>query len=142
MDQEQHPMKGMALLVIDMQYDMFVLNPKNDRAVQNISDLIAWARTKEIPIIYSRVTFRPSYVDEQPFAPHIKERRLLLETSRGSEILDELKPTSDDIVVIKHRASVSLHGAGNHAARARRSHSAFFRLFHLARNRVHRAGCA
>jgi nicotinamidase-related amidase len=106
MDQEQHPMKGMALLVIDMQYDMFVLNPKNDRAVQNISDLIAWARTKEIPIIYSRVTFRPSYVDEQPFAPHIKERRLLLETSRGSEILDELKPTSDDIVVIKHRASV------------------------------------
>jgi len=99
-------MTGVALLVIDMQYDMFVLNPKDDRAVANIANLIAWARTKKIPIIYSRVTFRSSYVDEQPFAPHIKQRQLLLETSRGSEILDELKPASDDIVIIKHRASV------------------------------------
>jgi nicotinamidase-related amidase len=99
-------MNGVALMVIDMQYDMFLLNSRNDRAVQNIVDLVSWARSKKIPVIYSRVTFRPSWVDEQPFAPHLKQRKVLVEGTRGAEIIDELKPTAEDIVVIKHRASV------------------------------------
>ncbi len=45
-------------------------------------------------------------MDEQPVAPHIRERNVLQEGSRGAEIIDELKPGPDDMVIIKHRASV------------------------------------
>ena len=99
-------MNDVALMIIDMQYDMFALNSRNERAVEHIVDLARWARSKKIPVLYSRVTFRQSWVDQQPFAPHLKERQVLLEGSRGSEIIDELKPAPDDMVVIKHRASV------------------------------------
>jgi nicotinamidase-related amidase len=102
-------MHGVVLLVIDMQNDMFVLNERGsqvERLILTISKLIRWARSQTIPIIYTRVAFRPSYVDGLPHAPQIKERHLLCETSQGSEIIAELKPTSDDIVVIKRRTSV------------------------------------
>ena len=99
-------MNRVALLVIDMQYDMFVLNSRNGPAIEKIVNLTHWARSNEIPVIYSRVTFRPSYVDQLPFAPHIRARNLLLKSSHGSQIIEELKPTPDDIIVIKHRSSV------------------------------------
>jgi nicotinamidase-related amidase len=102
-------MQGLALLVIDMQNDMFVLNergPQVERLIATVSQLLEWARSKTIPVIYTRVAFRASYVDGLPRAPHIKARQLLCETSKGSEIIAELTPRADDFVVVKRRTSV------------------------------------
>lgn len=126
-------MQGVALLVIDMQKDMFVLNERLERAVHTISDLIGWARSNSIPVIYSRVAFRPSYVDGLPHAPHIKERRLLCEASPGSEIIEELKPASDDLIVIKRRTSVFYGTDLDVLLRALGTHTLLFTGFSTAR---------
>jgi ureidoacrylate peracid hydrolase len=129
-------MQGIVLLVIDMQNDMFVLNERGGQVeaiILTISQLIAWARSKMIPVIYTRVAFRPSYLDGLPRAPHIKERHLLCETSNGSDIITELKPRSDDIVVTKRRTSVFYGTDLDVLLRALRTNTLLFTGFSTAR---------
>jgi nicotinamidase-related amidase len=53
-----------ALLVLDMQPDIAAFHQGGiEPVVATIKDLIAWARTQSIPIIYSRVAFRPYQTD-------------------------------------------------------------------------------
>lgn len=129
-------MQGLTLLVVDMQNDMFVLNersPRVERLIATIAELIRWARSKAIPIIYTRVAFRPSYVDGLPHAPHIKARQLLCETSEGSQIIRELAPTPEDIVVVKRRTSVFYGTDLDVLLRALGIHTLLFTGFSTAR---------
>lgn len=129
-------MQGVVLLVIDMQNDMFVLNERGrqvERLIETISELVRWARSKAIPIIYTRVAFRPSYVDGLPHAPHIKERHLLCETARGSQVLAELEPTPDDFVVVKRRTSVFYGTDLDVLLRALGTHTLLFTGYSTAR---------
>jgi biuret amidohydrolase len=97
-----------ALLVLDMQPDIAAFHQGGiEPVVATIKDLIAWARTQSIPIIYSRVAFRPSYVDAFPGAAQmLKPRNMLREDLPGSGIIPELAPQADDIVITKRRVGV------------------------------------
>jgi biuret amidohydrolase len=95
-----------ALLVIDVQNDILDLygrTPWMEQVVGNIAHLIAGARAGDVPIVYVRVAFRPSFVDVMPGKPMIQERDMLRETARGASMIDELQPQPLDIVITKRR---------------------------------------
>ena len=98
--------RGVALLVIDVQNDILDLygrTPWMEQVVGNIAHLIAGARAGDVPIVYVRVAFRPSFVDVMPGKPMIQERDMLRETARGASMIDELQPQPLDIVITKRR---------------------------------------
>jgi len=100
------PAPAAALLVLDMQNDGVKVTHAGDertaRVVQTIAGLIDWARRKEIPIVYSRVCYRDSYVDAHPHSP-ARQRHNLKEDDPGSQVIDELRPRAGDFVVVKRR---------------------------------------
>ena len=99
---------GVALLILDMQNDICNFHGRNEglqRLIGSIRSFSDWARTAKIPHIYSRVAYRPSYVDGMPRVPFVKERHLLDETQPGSWFIDELAPRDADIVVTRRRVS-------------------------------------
>lgn len=100
---------GVALLILDMQNDILAFHQRDhhvEEVIRTIKGLADWAHASNVPVIYSRVAFRPSYVDALPGMPIIKERHMLDETQRGSAIIDELKPEENDTVVVKRRIGV------------------------------------
>lgn len=102
-------MADTALLVLDMQEDIVSMHKEVKEipaVIQEIAGLIAWARERSIPIVYSRVAFRPSYVDTMPRMPQIKQYGVLNETQPGSQIIGALKPAPEDSIVIKRRTGV------------------------------------
>jgi nicotinamidase-related amidase len=74
------------------------------QVIRKISELLAWARGRKMPVIYTRICFRPSYVDAHPASPAIRIHGLQ-DGEWGGDIVDELKPLPADIVVTKHRTS-------------------------------------
>lgn len=96
-----------ALLVLDMQNDVMKFQPAETLPLlfDRISRVIAWARNGNIPVIYSRVAYRSSYVDTLPQLPAIKEYHLLDETQPGSAVVEALKPQDNDVSIIKRRVS-------------------------------------
>ena len=100
---------GVALLVLDMQNDICEFHGRNEHLqhlIANIKSFSDWARGSKIPVIYSRVAYRPSYIDGLPRAPaFIRERHLLDETQRGSAVVDELAPQKGDIDIVRRRVS-------------------------------------
>ena len=98
---------GTALLILDMQNDIMSFHGGDEHikhVVHTIADLAGWARRSSIPVIYSRVAYRSSYVDGLPGMPILKERHLLDERRPGSAIIDELKPADDDVVITRKRS--------------------------------------
>lgn len=102
--------QGVALLVVDMQNEIVkgrLAKPENVEryagVAQTIGDLLNSARSRRIPIVYTRVCFRPSYVDAHPHSPAIRVQAL--KTGEWSaEIVDELKPAPEDVIVDKRRS--------------------------------------
>jgi nicotinamidase-related amidase len=98
-----------ALLVIDMQHDFVdadagCYNIGAEQTVPRIRALINAMRAAELPVIWTIEAHRPSGVDaglerheDGPFAIHT------VEGTRGIEIVDELRPGPDDLVVSKRR---------------------------------------
>ncbi|WP_425417609.1 cysteine hydrolase family protein [Oricola indica] len=97
--------EGVALLVLDMQNDIMGFQDKDalPAVVATIGRLLSWARSSRVPVIYSRVAFRPGYVDALPQLPTVKTYGILDETKPGSDVIDELAPQEGDIVVVKRR---------------------------------------
>lgn len=109
-----------ALLVIDMENDILKEDGKaaafgvwktveESNTIQNTKKVIDKARDENIPIVYIRLAFRPDYVDLE-FSPAplwimAKDEEAFMEGTWGSEIVDELKPESEDYMVIKRRVS-------------------------------------
>ena len=97
---------GVALHVLDMQNDILGFQPdkaKVQEVVATIGHMASWARKAKIPVIYSRVAYRSTYIDTLPQLPAIKEYRMLDETQSGSAVIDELAPQDGDIVIVKRR---------------------------------------
>ncbi|SDG71707.1 cysteine hydrolase family protein [Microbacterium sp. 77mftsu3.1] len=107
-----------ALIMIDMQ-NMYLQQERRsalgwppifefDRVVAECAALLAAAREKGMPVIYTRQTSRADGADTTP-----SMRRLLIdapepspigaEADWGSEILDAVAPQPGDIVIEKHR---------------------------------------
>jgi ureidoacrylate peracid hydrolase len=122
-----------ALLVIDMQNDFGSPGGMFDRAgldismiqatVQPTSKVLAAARSTGIPIVYLKMGFRPDLSDlgtvdspnrtrhlhfgvgQKVFAPDGTEGRILIRDTWNTDIVSELKPTTEDRIVYKHRFS-------------------------------------
>lgn len=114
-----------ALLVIDMQngfvskggsYDLMGINVSKYRdVVPSLKRLIALCRKAKIPIFYSQAVREESGIDlltrshrilPKSRSERIKRRPICIRGSWDAEIVEELKPSLDDHVVIKRRDSV------------------------------------
>jgi ureidoacrylate peracid hydrolase len=122
-----------AVLVIDMQNDFGSKGGMFDRAGIDISGIqkvvgptarvLASARSVGVKIIYLKMGFRPDLSDlgssDSPNrmrhlqfgvgktvrAPDGTESRILIRDTWNTDIVPELKPLADDIVIYKHRFS-------------------------------------
>lgn len=122
-----------AVIVVDMQNDFGSKGGMFDRAGLDISiiqravgptaKVLAVARAAGIKVIYLKMGYRPDLSDlGSPDAPnrarHLRfgvgdtirapdgtQSRILIRDTWNTEILSELKPHSDDIVIYKHRFS-------------------------------------
>jgi ureidoacrylate peracid hydrolase len=122
-----------AVIVVDMQNDFGAKGGMFDRAGIDISAIrgaigptakvLASARTAGMKIIYLKMAFRPDLSDlgapDSPSArsakrlgfgdtiraPDGREGRILIRDTWNTDILPELKPHPDDVVIYKHRYS-------------------------------------
>ncbi len=124
--------KSTAIIVIDMQNDFGTQGGMFDKAgidistiqkvVNPISNVLIAARKKGVQIIYLKMGFKPDLSDmggmEYPtrvkrakrlhigdtvVAPNGKESRILVHDTWNTEILAELKPLPNDIIIKKNR---------------------------------------
>ena len=122
-----------AVLVIDMQNDFGAEGGMFDRAGIDISSIrsaveptrrvIGAARQAGIPIVYLKMAFKADLSDAGPaespnytrhmrlgigssvIAPDGSPSRILIRDTWSTDILDELAPEANDLVVYKHRFS-------------------------------------
>ena len=122
-----------AVLVIDMQNDFGAKGGMFDRAGIDISSIrsaveptrcvIAAARQAGIPIVYLKMAFKADLTDAGPaespnYARHMRlgigssvvapdgsPSRILIRDTWSTDILEELAPEADDLVMYKHRFS-------------------------------------
>jgi len=122
-----------AVIVVDMQNDFGVKGGMFDRAgidisgiqkaVAPISKVLDLARQCDIKIIYLKMGFRPDLSDlgspesvnrvrhlrfgvgQTILAPDGSESRILIRDTWNTDILRELEPQEDDVVIYKHRFS-------------------------------------
>jgi len=123
-----------VIIVCDMQNDFGAKGGMFDRAGNDISmiqravgptaKVLASARRAGIKIVYLKMGFRPDLSDlgasdsvnrvrhlegfkvgERVRAPDGRESRILIRDNWGTDIVPELKPKADDVVIYKHRFS-------------------------------------
>ena len=104
--------KPTALIVVDMQNDFASKKGRFVDAyglhigavVQKTKNVIDEFHRVKLPVIFTRMVYRPDYSDAGKRA---RSRSLgaLKEGSWGAEIVDELKPMSSDYIINKQRAS-------------------------------------
>jgi len=103
--------KNIALLIIDMQYDFLSKNSPlfvNDckDVIMNIKEILTKFREKNLTRIFIKREHRKSGVDIDLVRLEIfKKSGVLLENEFGSQIVDDLKPKNDEIVIVKRRFS-------------------------------------
>jgi len=104
--------KRSVLLIVDMEYGF--LDSKSPlfvnlgfEIVTNIKKILNIYREKKLPIIFVKREHRKSGIDIDKTRVEIfkKSKGLILENDKSSEIIDDLKPLKDEIIVIKRRWS-------------------------------------
>jgi nicotinamidase-related amidase len=107
--------KKTALLLIDLQKE--VLDEKGtlcgdlpkvaSTLLDAVRQLVVWARHHQVPVIWVRMAFRPSYVDaSRSVRATAKEMAgRLVDGSWGAEIVDGLGRLDSDIIITKKRPS-------------------------------------
>jgi ureidoacrylate peracid hydrolase len=122
-----------AVIVVDMQNDFGAKDGMFDRAGIDLSmiqraigptaSVLAAARTMGMPIVYLKMGFRPDLSDLGPAdapnrmrhlrfgvgeairAPNGTDSRILIRDTWNTDILPELAPQANDVVLYKHRFS-------------------------------------
>jgi ureidoacrylate peracid hydrolase len=121
-----------AVIVVDMQNDFGSKGGMLDLAGIDISGIrkaiaptakaLASTRHAGIKIVYLKMAFRPDlsdfgapdspnrlkhppFVGKSTHAPDGRESRILIRDTWNTDIVDELKPQADDLVIYKHRFS-------------------------------------
>ena len=91
-----------AVVVIDMLED-FVTGAlrceRADRIIPNIKKLVETARKKNIPVIYSNDAHLPTDFELKKWGKHA------MKGSKGAEVISQLKPGKEDIVLEKRAYS-------------------------------------
>ena len=108
-----------ALVVIDMQNSFCKEDGGTGKAgfpieglfsaINPCALLIKSARKNNIPIIYTRYVYKSDYSDGgvlvNDLVPELREHKALLEGTSDIEVIEELKPHDNDIVIDKNRPS-------------------------------------
>jgi maleamate amidohydrolase len=102
--------KKPAVLVIDFirayttQGAAFYARPVCD-AVHETIEVLAFAREKRVPVIYTQVYYNKNGLDGGLFVQKVPVLRQLVAGEPLAEIVPELQPTSDDVIIVKQYAS-------------------------------------
>ena len=97
-----------ALLVMDMQMGILGTFPKTDELVANVSNAIAKARAKNIPVMYVVVGFRngaPEVSPNNKMFSGMKERMANYSPEEFMKIHPGLDRQENDVVITKRRVS-------------------------------------
>ncbi len=99
-----------CLLVIDFQYGMTdpacpLGTDLQDQPIAISRHVISAARAAGVPVVYTRVAFRPDLVDGGLFVQKVPSLRWLQHGSRWVEIDDRVKPEPDDYILTKRHSS-------------------------------------
>jgi|SRR5579872_6029787 len=100
-----------ALIIWDMQYGMATRALNYNEIVGQIRKLIDTSHSLKIPVVYSQLTGLPYEFMNDYIIYWAKKRGMdpkiprTIEGNRDWQILDELAPSSGDIVLKKHTAS-------------------------------------
>jgi maleamate amidohydrolase len=99
-----------ALLVVDL-IKAYVTEgeplyaPQVADAVRETVAIVEAARHNDVPVIYTRVVYSPSGIDGGIFLKKVPALRAMVEGEPMSEIVPELTPARDDVVIKKQYAS-------------------------------------
>ncbi|MCS6843228.1 MAG: N-carbamoylsarcosine amidohydrolase [Caldilineales bacterium] len=74
-------------------------------AVRETADLLALARAKRVPVFYTRVVYSRTGVEGGVFVRKVPLLRALVEGEPLADIVDELPPAAEDVVIVKQYAS-------------------------------------
>jgi nicotinamidase-related amidase len=98
-----------ALILHDMQNDFIresLSKPEMQAVVKRTRALIDLAHSLQMPVIYTRVETDPAIGFPSERAPYLKRPgSMCVKGTPGAEIIDDLKPRSDDTIVTKVRSS-------------------------------------
>ena len=99
-----------ALVLHDMQNDFIkasLAKPAMQAVVKRTRALIDLARNLPIPVIYTRVESDPAIGFPTERAPYLRRpgSPICVKGTEGAEVIDELKPATDDYIVTKVRSS-------------------------------------
>lgn len=79
--------------------------PAVAEAVRETAEVLALARAKGVPVFYTRVVYSRTGLDGGVFVRKVPLLRALVEGEPLAEIVDELPPAADDVVIVKQYAS-------------------------------------
>lgn len=74
-------------------------------AVKETTDLLALARQKHIPVLYTKVLYNKNYADGGIFVQKVPVLKTMIEGEPLAEIVPELTPVESDIIIVKQYAS-------------------------------------
>lgn len=74
-------------------------------AVHQSVDLLALARSKNVPVIYTKVLYNKNYRDGGIFVQKVPVLKTLVEGEPLAEIVPELSPAESDVIIVKQYAS-------------------------------------
>ena len=74
-------------------------------AVEETRELIDLARTKGVPVIYTRVVYHPSGLDGGLWVKKIPVLKTLVEGAPAADLAAGLEPRADELVMVKQYAS-------------------------------------
>ena len=74
-------------------------------AAQETVSLLYAARLKQIPVVYTKVLYNPNFKDGGLFVRKIPALKMLVAGEPLAEIVPELLPTAEDLIIIKQYAS-------------------------------------
>lgn len=98
-----------ALILHDMQNDFIkeaLVKAEMQSVVKRTKVLIDLAHSLQMPVIYTRVETDPAIGLPSDRAPYLRRPgSICVKGTPGAEIIDDLKPTSDDYIVTKVRSS-------------------------------------
>jgi nicotinamidase-related amidase len=98
-----------ALVLHDMQNDFIkesLSKPEMPAVVKRTRAFIDLAHSLQMPVIYTRVETDPAIGFPSERAPYLRRPgSICVKGTPGAEIIDDLKPRSDDHIVTKVRSS-------------------------------------
>jgi maleamate amidohydrolase len=99
-----------ALLIVDFinayvtEGSALYAPPVVDAVTQTV-DVLALAREKHIPVIYTQVLYNKNGLDGGIFVQKVPVLRTMVAGEALAEIVPQLAPTADDVIVVKQYAS-------------------------------------